>query len=110
MYALRKRGAKISELVSGAWKTSAIRVSGVARYMFRNWVSGIGEAWMLDSNGYNNGSERVEEDLSGLLIGGSGEAGVWIRPGESIMVSKTVLGRGCWGVVWWLFGSCLAVV
>ena len=42
--------------------------------------------WMLDSNGYNNGSERVEEYLSGLLIGGSGEAGVWTRSGESIMV------------------------
>ena len=41
---------------------------------------------MLDSNGYNNGSERVEEYLSGLLIGGSGEAGVWTRSGESIMV------------------------
>jgi hypothetical protein len=58
-----------------ALKTSATRVSGVERYMFRNSVSGIGEAWMLDSNGYNSGSERVEEDLSGLLVGASGVAG-----------------------------------
>ena len=39
---------------------------------------------MLDSNGCNSGSERVEEDLSGLLVGASGVAGVWIPSGESI--------------------------
>jgi hypothetical protein len=30
---------------------------------------------MLDSNGYNNGSERVEEDLSCLLMGDGGSVG-----------------------------------
>jgi hypothetical protein len=71
-----------------ALKTSAIRLSGLARYIFRNSVSGIGEVWMLDSNGYNNGSERVEEDLSCLLMGDGGDAGVWILLGVSIVAVK----------------------
>jgi hypothetical protein len=83
--------------------------------MFRNSVSGIGEAWMLDSNGYNSGSERVEEDLSGLLVGASGVAGVWMPSGESIVLFKAELGRGCcvvvvWWSFWWLFGGRLVVV
>ena len=43
---------------------------------------------MLDSNGYNNGSERVEEDLSCLLMGDGGDAGVWILLGVSIVAVR----------------------
>ena len=53
---------------------------------------------MLDSNGYNNGSERVEEDLSCLLMGDGGDTGVWILLGLSIVAVKR-------GFRWRMFGG-----
>jgi hypothetical protein len=47
---------------------------------------------MLDSNGYSNGSERVEEDLSCLLMGEAGDAGVSILLGVSIVAVKRAFG------------------
>lgn len=36
---------------------------------------------MFESKGYSTGSERVDEDLSGLLVGNGGEAGVGVWSG-----------------------------
>lgn len=71
-----------------ALKTSAIRASGVERYTLPIWVLGIEEALIVESRGYIAGSDRVEEGLSGLLLGDYGDVGIGVcsRVEDTIVV------------------------
>jgi hypothetical protein len=86
-----------SEIYNIVLKISAIKASGVKKYISQNLFLGVREILILESKGYSIGSERVDEEPLGLLVGNSKETSVEIWSGVEktiIAVIKTLSNRG----------------